>query len=185
MGTTIANLHRVGWFCPEPDRWCDPNSEVWKFSADKAHEGLAALRQALLDSVTEKLNTQASYHRFGEGIEDGTDLHVLKAHLRKLSKLQDHRQEGLLVAASSGGLWPNSRVHEVNPDHPPVCHLCGAPWADEPHLCWRCPTINASTDEGITGSEYLVPLAEADLGKEKHFCFWVRGPPLKVVSFDT
>ena len=104
MGTTIANLHRVGWFCPEPDRWCDPNGEVWKFSADKAHEGLSALSQALLHSVTEKLNTQASYHRFGEGIQDGIDLHVLKAHLRKLSKLQDHRQEGLLVAASSGAL---------------------------------------------------------------------------------
>ena len=77
MGTTIANLHRVGWYCPEPDRWCDPNGEVWKFDAASAHEGLAALSQALLQSVTEKLNAQASYHRFCEGIQDGIDLYVL------------------------------------------------------------------------------------------------------------
>ena len=30
IGTTIANLHRVGWYCPSPDWWCDPQQNVWK-----------------------------------------------------------------------------------------------------------------------------------------------------------
>ena len=46
------------------------------------------------------------------------------------------------------------------------------------HTCaGDAPPYNTSTDEAIKGSEYLVPIAEADLKAEKHTCFWVRGLP--------
>ena len=52
-------------------------------------------------------------------------MHVLNQHLNKLGRARDHKLEGLLIAIVSAGLWPNARVNQVKPFHPPIVTLAG------------------------------------------------------------
>ena len=134
MSTAICNLNRIGWSTCSPNKWKDPFGQTWENAHDTRKLNHHSLNEALGKSVLKTLLQKASSHRHGQGLQNGVDLLVHKKHLAKLAADGNYKARGLLLAAATGGLWPNARVHEAYPEVSQECDLCGGPIQDEAHL---------------------------------------------------
>ena len=175
MGTPIANLVSIGWKADEPDHWVDHLGGEWESKGKSKHPDFTQVEAQIQQGCNKHLDKIASNHGYGQGIEEGVDLVVLKKHISKLNKDRDYAAKGMLVATAAAGLWPPARVHQADPEASAACELCGHPWADEEHLAWGCAGICGHADPRISKSNFLVTAALKDLKNKRNTAFWIRG----------
>jgi hypothetical protein len=65
VGTTIANLTRIGWTCDSPEVWVDENKVKWEILDNPTKASYSSLSDAIRDSCTALLNQAACQHRGG------------------------------------------------------------------------------------------------------------------------
>ncbi len=89
-----------------PSFWVDSDGEEFNLrTCDKDRLLDYALKGALNESIWQ----MASKHHLGKGLEHGSDLTVLRRHLRQLRRHGLHGHAGMLQMVASGALWPAAR----------------------------------------------------------------------------
>ncbi len=64
------------------------------------------------------------------------------------------------------------------------CLMCGQLDADDLHTYWNCPSMEASEEEDVKDTQYLVQAAKK--GSVEYPCLWLRGClPLVMVKITT
>ena len=156
-----------------PERWELPGGEVWcfeealldgNFDYSTLVEDLVALADRLLWS-------RAQFHEHGAGLAPGgPDLVQVRRQVRRMEAKGQWAERGMMLAVVSGGLWPQSRLHEMAPEVSVECPRCGMPESLF-HRCWEC---EANVDHDIY-AKTSVWRGRAARGVEAVPCLWLRG----------
>ena len=85
----------------QPDQWTSPEGVQWKQPAEADHLNLQLINEALTESISRHLCSQASQHRFGAGLEKGFYAKQFSKHLNKLGVEEDVKPRGLILATAT------------------------------------------------------------------------------------
>ncbi len=88
----------------------------------------------------------------GAGMENGTDLTVLRRHLNRCLKEDRFDDYKILLAIAAGANWPRARGAVVSPEQG-ICRRCST-GEDETmeHRLWTCPTNAAIVNEAVAST---------------------------------
>ena len=120
----------------------------------------------------------AAEHHLGAGLQDGTDLFVLRKLRRHLCRKHLPDQVGILDAVASAGMWPLQRRLDAGYLPPEgeqwTCCLCKGRQDTELHRIWECPAL----DESLPGMKVDPMLRRQALqNAAEQPCLWLRGLP--------
>jgi len=123
------------------------------------------------NSARQTLWKQAAAGRNGAGLEQGPDLHMSLALLRRWRKLQDERVP-VLETVLAGGCWSDARVAAAFADGT-TCPACGTNDTGDLHHIWECPaTLAIDRPEVQDTNRYAGTAAEMAL---QFPSAWLRG----------
>ena len=169
VAAVVATLYHIRWTPVTPASWLDEAGQLWRIEGKARPSPLAAVLQAIKDSLAHGIWTAAAANEGLRGAEFGIEeQHAFKA-LRQRNKKDDG--DGLLRFAMADALWFEDRRHKAGYRKRPSCRRCGLAAETWRHCLWECQANDGLADEAVYSTNPFKP--EASLEHES--VFWVHG----------
>ena len=171
LAAVVATLMDKGWQPHRPDKWEDPQGQLWELDLQSDICG-QQLAKVLTHSFVAAVWKRGRVGRCASGAQGGVDWKAtLKYHGGLVAK-GEHKQAGIVGMVLQAGCWLEQRRQQAGYHADGICEACKLAPGTEWHAFWECPEATRSPLQEKPSAE-LVGRARHEKGSNE--CFWVRG----------